>query len=119
MQWGEYEAFLRKLARQGKRVRALERRVELYFDLVPVWQAFNELHSARHIGMAACPLTITDIYSWLKLNEYAGEEAKDMVYLIQALDRAWFKARSEARDKDKDDAKPSAGDRRFQGKAGR
>ena len=88
MEWGEHVRQLEKIAKNGKRVLAIENRPELYSDLIQVWQAFNQLHSGRQSGFGANPLCTTDIVSLMSLY---GIDDTGFYELILAMDNEWCK----------------------------
>lgn len=88
MEWGEYARKLEKIVEKGKRVPALENRPELFDDLVPVWQAFNQLHSGRQSGFGISPLRTSDILAYLKFRKI---EDLEFYELILTMDNEWLK----------------------------
>jgi hypothetical protein len=89
----------------------LESRPELYDDLLPAWNAFNTLHSARGSGLGGEPLRVSDITAWLDVYDIAGEERTELFELIRVLDDVWLDhIRTEL--KEKTDADPPHSNRR-------
>ena len=89
LEWGKQELFLRRLQERGKYVEALETRPGLPDHLVFVWNIWNELHSARQVGMGVNPLSISDIKSALELEFLDGEIQQDVYQCVRRLDQVW------------------------------
>jgi hypothetical protein len=106
LEWGEYEKSLRKRNAKGKRTPALEKKPFLYDDLIPVWQAFNQLHSTRQSGFGLNPISTADIDIWLKLHNV--ENSLDYYDLILAMDTEWLKWASD-KQKQEHEAKKKKG----------
>lgn len=125
MQWGAPEILklLERRARRGKRVQALEDRPEVYTDLLPVWDGFCALHSARGNSLGVEALRVQDIVGWLDLYGISGDERVERFELIRVLDDAWIehvcaeaKMKTKTKEKEKADADHTGGNRRKRGR---
>jgi len=88
LEWGNYAQQLEKIAAKGKRVPAIENRPELFDDLIPIWQAFEQLHSGRQSGFGISPLRTSDILTYLNFRQIDDLEFYE---LILAMDNEWCK----------------------------
>lgn len=82
---------MRKAKKKGEAT-ALDRKVDLYDDLIPVWNAFMELSSGRHIGMSGpSGLQVSDVVAWLDLAQITDSLSRGEWYrLIRALDETYL-----------------------------
>ncbi len=73
---------------------ALDAKPKLYPDLVPVWNAFQELSSARHVGMGgASAIPPSDIAAYLDLIGIHDGESRSLWFrLLRGMDDALLKA---------------------------
>ena len=73
---------------------ALEAKPELYTDLVPVWNAFQEITIARPVGMGgACGIPASDIAAYLDLVGIHDDESRYTWFtLLRAMDDVYLKA---------------------------
>ncbi len=89
LEWGPYLKLLERRRKRGKPVPALDNEPELFEDLQPAWRAFNALHKQRQVSFVPPPLTVTDISTWLEINNYQGIEKQEMYEMIIILDSCW------------------------------
>lgn len=67
---------------------------ELPADLLPFWQAYDELSTCRQFaGMSGVPMPIpwTAIDKYAIRHRYAGDEYDDLVSIVRAVDDAFRK----------------------------
>ena len=84
--------FLEKRAAKGLPTKALDDRPSLYVDLGPIWQAFNELHSARPSGFGPMAIPVSEILAWMDLQGIYDRETRLEYYsLIRVMDIYWLK----------------------------
>lgn len=89
----------------------MARKPELDEDLVWVWRGFFRLSSSRHyaglviptkeikIRYNACPIAISEVFSWLSLNDIRDKEQReDFDYFMQRMD-AVFLTKNRSQDK--------------------
>lgn len=89
MQYGENEILYEKIEkRENREVSALRDKPELYDDLIPVWNAFNDLSLSRTVGFNVDSIQPQAIVAWMELNEI--EDRKEMYQLIMELDRKFL-----------------------------
>jgi len=75
-------------------------------DLFDVWNAFCDLGQTRTYGFGPNPIQLTEIETWLRLNEIRSSEDKQF-YLkaIKSLDVYWLKTIAEKKRKSDDNTK--------------
>ena len=79
---------------------------ELYPDVVPFWEAFMQLCLSRSAsGNGSNPLSVSDIYAWLKIHGVSDYEQRVAYYeSVVALDMAWLKHQREVLDDNRENA---------------
>ena len=98
MEYGEFEPFLKRRQRRGKRSAILDSRPEIRVDLSPVWRAFMELSATRAISMVPNPIRPVDVVAWLDLHCVSDPTARlELWELILALDVTWLRIQAEKR----------------------
>lgn len=82
---------MRKAQKAGEST-ALDRKVELYPDLIPIWNAFMELSSSRHVGMAGpSGIAVSDVAAWLDLAQINDPLSRGEWYrLIRTMDNTYL-----------------------------
>ena len=97
---------LERRAARGLSTPALDSQPEMYQDLVPVWDSFWQLHSARGCGYGGAPqaITVADVAAMLDIQDVAQAKRAEWCRLICAMDTAWMglavEKRKRAQDKD-------------------
>lgn len=87
-------------AKRGLKTPSFSNRPVLRSDLIPVWNAFQELSGRRQVGFGPCPITITDIMAWLDLNEVRLTDRRRWYYgLIASMDNRYLVLNAERKDK--------------------
>jgi hypothetical protein len=73
-------------------VPALNSKPELFEDLIPVWNAFQELSVGRHYSMAGpSGLTSSEITAWLDLEEINDGDTRRFFHrMIRAMDASFL-----------------------------
>ena len=105
MEWGNYAKQLEAMEKRGRKISALQNKPELFDDLVPVWQAFNQLHSGRQGGLGINPLRTSDIIQYLNWQEFDA----DCFDLILAMDNEWCKWASDKHKQEQEAKKKKGG----------
>lgn len=79
--------------KRGKETPVLDAKPELYADLIPIWNAFNELSAGRHVGMGGVSgLAASDVAAWLDLAGIEDLETRALWWrLIRAMDEVVLK----------------------------
>lgn len=70
---------------------------DLYPDLIPVWNAWHELHTSRPIGMTAGGVPWSEQSRWCEDNGVHGERRRRWVRLLRAMDCAYLRHTAEAK----------------------
>jgi hypothetical protein len=62
----------------------------LYYDAVPIWNAFRDLSSSRSTGFSISHIPYSEITNWLDENIITSlEERKHYRYFIGFIDNIW------------------------------
>lgn len=113
--WGSLRGFLERRARQGKPTPAIDNQPELFEDLIPVWEAFEDLAKARQRDLGTpLPITFAEITAWLDLHGIEGHDTRlEWAGLIRALDETWLRIEgAKAEERRKADADADRSNRR-------
>lgn len=95
-------AFLRKLEEEGvvtntrSQGQSQESEPELFFDAVPLWNAFRELSPSRQSGFSIGYIPYSEISSWLDEQHILNQEER--IYyrkFIVFIDEIWVNCLSE------------------------
>jgi hypothetical protein len=63
---------------------------DLYFDAVPLWNAFQELSQSRQTGFSISHIPYSEVTGWLDENDIISlEQRKHYRYFIGFIDREW------------------------------
>lgn len=73
---------------------AIRNAPNLFMGLELYMQGFNDLDSARTIGMAEGPIPWNAVEEYCRLNEFDEEQTTDMHYYIKEMDAVFLEERS-------------------------
>ena len=77
-------------AEHGETSEILNERPIITFSLLWYWEAFWELSSTRSRGFGAQPLQHSQIVAYCQLQEFDKSEARNLSYVVLAMDHAWM-----------------------------
>jgi hypothetical protein len=121
-EWGSLRSFLERRAARGLSTPAIDNRPELYEDLIPVWEAFEDLSKtrARDLG-SPMPITFAEISAWLDLHSIEGADTRaEFAALIRSMDEDWFRIEAKkAQERKPPDAHADRSNRRKPREVGR
>lgn len=92
MEWGssdKIELFKKREAR-GETSPSWDNRPHLKMDSVLPWYLFTEINKCRQSGMAANPLSASDVILFLDIFDFDREQRTELFFLIKALDIHWI-----------------------------
>lgn len=84
-----------------------EKPAPIHTYLLPLWNAWHDLHTSRPIGMAACGLPWGELSAWCQDHEIGGEARLRVIRLLRAMDATYlaFCAESSAARREAADAR--------------
>ncbi len=77
-----------------------EKEPELFFDAMPIWNAFRALSSSRNSGFSIGYIPFSEISDWLSENDIISlEERRHYRQFITFIDEIWVSRLSEKQSK--------------------